>query len=94
MFRAALVLSGLLLATPAVAQSQISCVENEQTMRKAAANAGESLQWVGVNVLRQLFWFYANYTKQTYTVWFALPDGKVCTGPGYIGHILKAGESV
>jgi len=94
MFRAALVLVFSLIATPAVAQSEISCVENERTMRKAAANAGEALQWVGVSVLHQPFWFFANYTKQTYTVWFVVPDGKICTGPGYIGHILSAGDSM
>lgn len=94
MFRAALVLVFLLIAPPAVAQSQISCVKNEENMRTAAANAGELLQWVGMSVLSQPFWFFASYTNQTYTVWFAVPDGRICTGPGYIGQIVSAGDSL
>lgn len=94
MFRAALVLVAWLATAPVAAQQPIACVDNDQQMLDAAREAGEALQWSGVSALNQPFWFFASFQRQTYTVWFRLPDGRICTGPGYVGAIFESGVSV
>ena len=91
MLRAALSLAACLAATPVAAQ-QIACVSDEEQMVAASAKHGETLQWSGVSQYQQPFWFFASFVHQTYTVWFQLPDGRFCTGPGYVGDVQQMGS--
>ena len=70
---------------------QLACVHHEAQMAEASAHHGETLQWAGVNQYEQPFWFFASFARQTWTVWFRLPDARICTGPGYVGQINEIG---
>ena len=86
MFRALAISALIAFATPAAAV-QLACVDHEEQMVEASAAYGETLQWMGANQYKQPFWFFASHAKQTWTVWFRLPDQRICTGPGYVGEI-------
>jgi hypothetical protein len=88
----AVIVAVLLVATPAAAE-QIACVSSEQHMIEASAKHGEALQWSGLSHYQQPFWFFASFAQQTYTVWFQLADGRICTGPGYVGNIQQMGSN-
>jgi|TARA_A100001037_G_scaffold145105_1_gene131138 hypothetical protein len=90
MFRAVAISVVMLFATPAAAV-QLACVDHKEQMVEASARYGETLQWAGANQYGQPFWFFASRAKQTWTVWFRLPDQRICTGPGYVGEINDLG---
>ena len=90
MFRALAISALIAFATPAAAV-QLACVDHEEHMVEASAAYGETLQWMGANQYKQPFWFFASHAKQTWTVWFRLPDQRICTGPGYVGEIHNLG---
>ena len=90
MFRALAISALIAFATPAAAV-QLACVDHEEQMVEASAAYGETLQWMGANQYKQPFWFFASHAKQTWTVWFRLPDQRICTGPGYGGEIHNLG---
>ena len=90
MFRALAISALIAFATPAAAV-QLACVDHEEQMVEASAAYGETLQWMGANQYKQPFWFFASHAKQTWTVWFRLPDQRICTGPGYVGEIHNLG---
>ena len=90
MFRALAISALIAFATPAAAV-QLACVDHEEQMVEAIAAYGETLQWMGANQYKQPFWFFASHAKQTWTVWFRLPDQRICTGPGYVGEIHNLG---
>ena len=83
--------AALLFATTPVRAVDLLCVQNEAQMVKAAREAGETLVWLGSSNYGQPFWFFAGWQKETYTVWFQLPDTQICTGGGYFGRILQIG---
>ena len=88
---AALAVVLLLGATPVAAQQGFVCVETDDDMQKQMAQHDEMLQFVGVNKLGQIFFVYAG--QSTFTVWFVRSDGDICTGPSYLGEILKTGNA-
>ena len=90
MFRALAISALIAFATPAAAV-QLACVDHEEQMVEASAAYGETLQWMGANQYKQPFWFFASHAKQTWTVWFRLPDQRICPGPGYVGEIHNLG---
>ena len=90
MFRALAISALIAFATPAAAV-QLACGDHEEQMVEASAAYGETLQWMGANQYKQPFWFFASHAKQTWTVWFRLPDQRICTGPGYVGEIHNLG---
>ena len=81
----------LLVATPVSAQQDIVCVQTDDDMQKQMAQHDEMLQFVGVNKLGQIFFVYAG--QATFTVWFVRSGGDICTGPSYLGEILKTGNA-
>ena len=92
MLRAAPGLAACLAATPVAAQQQIACVPGEREMTEASAQHGETLQWSGVSQSKTPFWFFASFRDQTWTVWFQLPNGNICTAPNYVGVIHMMGS--
>ena len=92
MFRAVAISVVMLFATPAAAV-QLACVDHKEQMVEASARYGETLQWAGANQYGQPFWFFASRAKQTWTVWFRLPDQRICTGPATSGRLtISAGS--
>ncbi len=91
MFRALAIAVVLFLATTPVRAVDLVCVYDEKQMIEAAGKAGEQLIWMGSSNYQQPFWFFAGWKKETYTVWFQLPDSRICTGGGYFGRILQIG---
>jgi len=70
---------------------QVACVPGLQEMNDASRQHGEELIWTGLSNAGQKFYFFANFAAATYTVWFALPNGAICTGLGYVGEIVGTG---
>jgi hypothetical protein len=93
MFRALVAAVALLAISSSANALDLVCVNNETEMIGAATKAGEKLQWMGLSNYEQPFWFFANWQKETYTVWFQLPDTRICTGGGYFGSILHIGAN-
>ena len=86
----ALVIAVCLIATPVAAQQGFVCVDTDDDMQEQMAQHNELLQFVGVNKLGQIFFVYAG--QATFTVWFLRSDGAICTGPMYLGDVLKTGH--
>ncbi len=76
---------------PASGQQQIACVPGLQEMNDASREYGEELIWAGRSNAGQKFYFFASFGRGTYTVWFELPGGAICTAPGYAGEIVGTG---
>ena len=93
MLRALAISVALLLATTPVRAVDLVCVYDEKQMIEAATKAGEKLQWMGSSNYQQPFWFFAGWQTETYTVWFQLPDTRICTAGGYFGSILHIGAN-
>ena len=87
--RRAILVLGLLVATPAAAQ-EMACVEDASAMNEAARNANEELalelETVGGTPLR-LF-----VSRLTWTVWFER-DGRWCTAPSMMGAIKRPDQA-
>lgn len=87
--RRAILVLGLLFATPAAAQG-MACVEDASAMKEAARNANEELalelETVGGTPLR-LF-----VSRHTWTVWFER-DGRWCTAPSMMGAIKRPDQA-
>ena len=69
------------------AGQEIMCVSDDEEINSAMAKHNEKLQFVGVNKMGRIFFVYAG--KATWTVWFVMPEGAICTGPQYLGDILQ-----
>jgi hypothetical protein len=80
----------VLLSPPVAAQQGFVCVDTDDDMQEQMAQHNELLQFVGVNKLGQIFFVYAG--QATFTVWFVRSDGAICTGPMYLGDVLKTGH--
>lgn len=74
---------------PAAGQ-EILCVDNDKDMNQQMSQHDETLKFIGVNKLGQIFFVYAG--QASWTVWFIRPEGAICTGPMYLGEILKLGD--
>lgn len=88
--RDALVIAACLFVTPVAAQPGFVCVETDGDMQEQMARHDEVLRFVGVNKLGQIFFVYSGLS--TFTVWFVRSDGAICTGPMYLGDVLKTGH--
>jgi hypothetical protein len=86
----ALVIAVCLFVTPVAAQQGFVCVDTDDDMQEQMAQHNELLQFVGVNKLGQIFFVYSG--QATFTVWFVRSDGAICTGPMYLGDVLKTGH--
>ena len=84
-----LVIAACLIGTQAKGQ-EILCVENDTDMNQQMAKHDETLKFIGVNKLGQVFFVYAG--RASWTVWFVRPEGAICTGPMYLGEILQLGD--
>ena len=78
-----------LIGTQAKAQ-EILCVDNDKDMNQQMAQHDETLKFIGVNKLGQIFFVYAG--QASWTVWFIRPEGAICTGLMYLGEILQLGD--
>ena len=86
----ALVIAVCLIATPVSAQQGFVCVDNDKDMKEQMQQHDETLKFIGVNKLGQIFFVYAG--QASWTVWFVRPEGAICTGPMYLGEILQVGD--
>ena len=86
----ALAIAACLIATPVAAQQGFVCVDNDKDMNQQMAKHDETLKFIGVNKLGQVFFVYAG--RASWTVWFVRPEGAICTGPMYLGEILQLGD--
>ena len=83
--RRAILVLGLLFATPAAAQG-MACVEDAKAMREAARNANEELALELETVSGTPLRLYVS--RLTWTVWFER-EGRWCTAPSMTGTIKR-----
>jgi hypothetical protein len=93
MFRALVAAVALLAISSSANALDLVCVNNETEMIEAATKAREKLQWMGKSNYDQTFWFFVGFAEETWTVWFELLDGRICTGPGYFGSVHQLGSN-
>ena len=87
--RAWLVIFVCLMVTPAGAQ-EIFCVDDDAELEAQMSKHNEILVFIGENKTGQIFFVFAG--KSSWTVWFLKAQGIICTGPQYLGDILKRGK--
>ena len=90
MLRAVVIAAAIWAAFLLPANAENFCVLDDQELDAAMAKHDEKLQFVGVNKMGRIFFVYQG--TSTWTVWFVRAEGVICTGPEYVGEILRPGR--